>query len=80
MTDPCALAIILIIQNDKAERRLVLVGTLFLAMQALVTYVLDYGLGLLTLSNSHLTKLAPIQNEIIGVVLGCTRDILVIAM
>ncbi|BFZ05508.1 hypothetical protein BsWGS_08547 [Bradybaena similaris] len=48
--------------------------TLFLLMLALVISPLEYGLGLLTLSPTQITKLERIQNEAMRAVLGCTRD------
>ena len=47
---------------------------LFLMMQLVVLSVIDYGLGLLTLSNTQLERLERIQNEAMRTVLGCTRD------
>ena len=48
--------------------------TLFILFKALVLSVIDYGLGLLTLSKSQLERLERIQNEGMRTVLGCTRD------
>ena len=42
--------------------------------QTLVLSVIDYGLGLLTLSTSQLKRLETIQNEGMRTVLGCTQD------
>ena len=47
---------------------------LFTLFQALVLSVIDYGLGLLTLSSSQLHRLNVIQNEGMRTILGCTRD------
>ena len=48
--------------------------TLFLMMQLVVMSVVDYGLGLLTLSKTQVGKLERVQNEAMRTVLGCTRD------
>ena len=47
---------------------------LFILFQALILSVVNYGLGLLTLSNAQLDRLATIQNEGMRIILGCTRD------
>ena len=47
---------------------------LFLLMQALVWSVLDYSLGLLTLSTTQITRFERIQNEGLRAVLGSPRD------
>ena len=47
---------------------------LFILFQALILSVVNYGLGLLTLSNVQLDRLATIQNEGMRIILGCTRD------
>ena len=43
-------------------------------MQLVVLSVIDYGLGLLTLSQTQIEKLERVQNEAMRTVLGCTRD------
>ena len=47
---------------------------LFILYQALVLSVIEYGLGILTLSATQLKRLEVIQNEGMRVILGCTRD------
>ena len=47
---------------------------LFILYQALVVSVVEYGLGLLTLSNAQVKRLEVIQNEGMRAVLGCTKD------
>lgn len=47
---------------------------LFILFQSLVLSVIDYGFGLLTLSNAQLKRLETIQNEGMRTILGCTRD------
>ena len=47
---------------------------LFILFKALVLSVVEYGLGLLTLSTAQLNRLEVIQNEGMRCVLGCTRD------
>ena len=42
--------------------------------QALVVSVIEYGLGLLTLSNAQLKRIDTIQNEGMRAILGCTKD------
>ncbi len=42
--------------------------------KSLVLSVIDYGLGLLTLSATQLQRLDVIQNEGMRSILGCTRD------
>ena len=54
--------------------------TLFILFKALVLSVIDYGLGLLTLSKSQLERLERTQNEGMRTVLGCTRDTSVAGM
>lgn len=48
--------------------------TLVILYQALVVSVIEYGLGLLTLSASQLKRLDVIQNEGMRAILGCTKD------
>ena len=47
---------------------------LFIMMRLVVLSVMDYGLGLLTLSKTQIEKLERVQNEAMRTVLGCTRD------
>ena len=47
---------------------------LVILYQALVVSVMEYGLGLLTLSKSQLQRLDVIQNEGMRAILGCTKD------
>lgn len=47
---------------------------LFLIYYQVVLSVIEYGLGILTLSRSQRERLERIQNEGIRIVLGCTRD------
>ena len=47
---------------------------LFLLNQSVMLSVIDYGLGLTTLSQSNLLKLDRVQNEAIRVILGTTKD------
>ena len=47
---------------------------LFILFQALILSVVDYGLGLLTLSKAQLDRLETIQNQGMRTILGCTRD------
>ena len=47
---------------------------LFILFQALILSVVDYGLGLLTLSKAQLDRLETIQNQGMRIILGCTRD------
>ncbi|MCG8431104.1 MAG: hypothetical protein MJA29_08015, partial [Candidatus Omnitrophica bacterium] len=47
---------------------------LVLLVQMLVLSVMDYGLGLLTLSQTQIQRLERIQNEAMRAALGCTRD------
>merc|ERR1711963_739972 len=47
---------------------------LLILFKALVLSVVDYGLGLLTLSTSQLRRLDVIQNEGMRSILGCTKD------
>ena len=47
---------------------------LFLLYQSVILSVIDYGLGLTTLSQSNLLKLDRVQNEAIRVILGTTKD------
>ena len=53
---------------------------LFTLYQHLILSVIDYGLGLLTVSKSQLVKLERIQNAAMRVILGCTRDTPVVCM
>ena len=67
----------------KASKGLVALKTMAIArmlqkilamlFQTLVLSVIEYGLGLLTLSKSQLGRLE-IQNEAMRAILGCTRD------
>ena len=41
---------------------------------ALILSVIEYGLGLLTLSKAQLDRLEVIQNEGMRAILGCTKD------
>ena len=54
--------------------------TLFQMMQVVVLSVLDYGLGLLTLSQTQVDRLERVQNEAMRAVLGCTRDTPIVTM
>ena len=47
---------------------------LFLLCQSVILSVIDYGLGLTTLSQSNLLKLDRVQNEAMRVILGTTKD------
>ena len=47
---------------------------LLILFKALVLSVVDYGLGLLTLSTAQLRRLDVIQNEGMRSILGCTKD------
>ena len=47
---------------------------LLILYQALVVSVIEYGLGLLTLSNAQVKRLETIQNEGMRAILGCTKD------
>ena len=47
---------------------------LIILYQTLVLSVVEYGLGLLTLSKTQLQRLEVIQNEGMRTILGCTRD------
>ena len=47
---------------------------LFILFQALILSVVNYGLGLLTLSKAQLDRLETIQNQGMRTVFGCTRD------
>ena len=47
---------------------------LFLLHQSVILSVIDYGLGLTTLSQSNLLKLDRVQNEAMRVILGTTKD------
>ena len=42
--------------------------------QSVILSVIDYGLGLTTLSQSNLLKLDRVQNEAMRVLLGTTKD------
>ena len=53
---------------------------LLIFFQAVVLSVIEYGLGLLTLSKTQLQRLEVIQNEGMRTVLGCTRDTSTAAM
>ena len=47
---------------------------LLILYQALVVSVIEYGLGLLTLSNAQVKRLETIQNEGMRAILVCTKD------
>ena len=47
---------------------------LFLLYQSVILSVIDYGLGLTTLSQSNLLKLDRVQSEAMRVILGTTKD------
>ena len=47
---------------------------LFLLYQSVILSVIDYGLGLTTLSQSNLLKLDRLQNEAMRFILGITKD------
>ena len=47
---------------------------LFLLYQSVILSVVDYGLGLTTLSQSNLLKPDRVQNEAMRVILGTTKD------
>ena len=47
---------------------------LFLLYQSVILSVIDYGVGLTTLSQSNLLKLDRVQNEAMRVILGTTKD------
>ena len=47
---------------------------LFLLYRSVILSVIDYGLGLTTLSQSNLLKLDRVQNEAMRVILGTTKD------
>ena len=47
---------------------------LFLLYQSVILSVVDYGLGLTTMSQSNLLKLDRVQNEAMRVILGTTKD------
>ena len=47
---------------------------LFLLYASVILSVIDYGLGLTTLSQSNLSKLDRVQNEAMRVILGTTKD------
>ena len=53
---------------------------LFLLYQSVILRVVDYSLGLTTLSKSILLKLDRLQNEAMRVILGTTKDTLIEAM
>ena len=50
------------------------IGLLLVLLKSLVLSVIDYGLGLLTLSATQLQRLDVRQNEGTRSILGCTRD------
>ena len=56
-----------------AEIQLILFRTLVLS-------VIDYGFGLMTLADTHLNRIDSIQNEAMGIFMGCTRDTSTAAM
>ena len=47
---------------------------LFILFLTLILAVVNYGLGLLTLSKAQLDRLETIQNQSMRIILGCTRD------
>ena len=47
---------------------------LFLLYQSVILGVIDYGLGLTSLSQSNLLKFDRVQNEAVSVILGTTKD------
>ena len=53
---------------------------LFLLYRSVILSVIDYGLGLTTLSQSNLLKLDGVQNEAMFVILGTTKDTPIEAM
>ena len=53
---------------------------LFLLLQVMVLSVIDYGLGLLTLSQTQVDRLEKVQNEAMRAVVVCTRDTPISAM
>ena len=53
---------------------------LFLLYQSVILSVVDYGLGLTTLSQSNLLKLYRVQNEAMRVILGTAKDTVIEAM
>ena len=53
---------------------------LYRLFQQLVISVIEYGLGLLTVSKSQLERLERIQNAAMRVILGCTKDTPIICM
>ena len=57
-----------VMAGEKMEQQL-----LVLLYKAVVISVLDYGLGLITVSTTQLQKLERIQNEAMRTTLGCTR-------
>ena len=46
---------------------------LFLLYQSVILSVIDYGLGLTTMSQSNLLKLDRVQNKAMRVILGTTK-------
>ncbi|XP_012934560.1 uncharacterized protein LOC106011017 [Aplysia californica] len=53
---------------------------LFLLMQLVVHFVIDYGLGILSLSKTQKGRLERVQNAAVRAVLGCTKDTHVVCM
>ena len=47
---------------------------LCILFQTLILSVINYGFGLMTLSEAQLERLKVIQNEAMRAILGCTRD------
>ena len=47
---------------------------LFLLNQSVVLSVIDYGLGLTTMTQTNLLKLDRVQNEAMRIILGTTKD------
>ena len=47
---------------------------LFLQYQSVILIVIDYGLGLTTLSQPNPLKLGRVRNEVMRVILGTTKD------
>ena len=53
---------------------------LYRLFQQLIISVIEYGLGLLTVSKSQLERLERIQNAAMRLILGCTRDTPIVCM
>ena len=52
----------------------------FLLNQSVILSVIDFGLGLASLSQPNLLKLDRVQNEVMSVILGTTKDTPIEAM